>query len=183
MNTREMYTKEKKSRRGHRMSSTAFQLLSPLSLRSSSSPLRQSCEIELLSTSLQTKQTLHLAANRGEDQHRDSDNTPMSGPDKFTNCWKENKSGGLNQKSSAAAEWTGEAGGIGTLYDQSWSYAPFSKIWSLKLVLGDKCRSIQIRYCGKWKSEPIYVTPNKPGTHPWLHNWTVWLQKPFYFNL
>lgn len=66
------------------------------------------------------KATLHLTANRGKDQHRDSDNTPVSEPDKFTNCWKENKSWGLNQKCSGAAEWTGKAGGIGALYDWSW---------------------------------------------------------------
>lgn len=63
------------------------------------------------------KATLHLAANRGLDQHRDSNNTPMSEPDKFSNCWKENKSGGLNQKCSGAAERTNEVGGIGALYD------------------------------------------------------------------
>lgn len=43
----------------------------------------------------------------------------MSEADKFSNCWKENKSGGLNQKCSGAAEWTNEVGGVGALYDWS----------------------------------------------------------------
>lgn len=48
------------------MSSTAFQLLSPLSLCSSRSNLRQSCEIELLSTSRQTKQLSTLLPTEGK---------------------------------------------------------------------------------------------------------------------
>lgn len=59
------------------MSFSAFQLLSPPSLRLFSCPLRQSCEIELLSTSRQNKATLYLAANRGKEPHRDSGNTPI----------------------------------------------------------------------------------------------------------
>ncbi|CAB1459357.1 unnamed protein product [Pleuronectes platessa] len=73
-----------------------------------SSETRASCEIELLSTSRQTKPLSYLAANRGKDQHRDSNNTAMSEPDKFTNCWKENKSRGLNHTCSGADERSGE---------------------------------------------------------------------------
>lgn len=48
------------------MSTVAFQLLSPLSLCSSRPNLRQSCEIELLSTSRQTKQLQTLLPKEGK---------------------------------------------------------------------------------------------------------------------
>lgn len=62
----------------------------------SSYALRLSSETELWSWIAEhisaNKASLHLAANGGKDQRHDSDNTPMSKPDKFTNCGKENKS-------------------------------------------------------------------------------------------
>lgn len=51
------------------MSFAAFQLLSPLFLCPN---LRQSCEIELLSTSRQTKQHSTFPAGEGKDRRRDS---------------------------------------------------------------------------------------------------------------
>lgn len=106
-----MSTKGKKSRtRGHRMSFTAFQLLAPLSLLLSNCPLRRSCEIELLSTSRQTKQLSTLLPTGGREGPWQHNNTPMSDPDKFTNCWKENKSGGLKSKVQWSS-WIDRGGG------------------------------------------------------------------------
>lgn len=142
--------KRNESRGGHRMSSTAFQLLSPLLML-----LLLSSETELwnwIAEHISTnKATLHLAANRGKDQHRDSDNTLMSAPDKFSNCWKENKSADLNQKC------------IGSSWTDRWGGRYRRTVWLVVLLCS-------LTLTGTWSFKCSLVVKMKVRLEDWYHS-------------